>query len=77
MTANNGMRLVHPGEILRDELQALGLSANVLSKTLDAPGESDHDDPARATGRGCQHGGPAGALFQDDAADLAEPAKDP
>ena len=37
MTANNGMRLVHPGEILRDELQALGLSANALSKALDAP----------------------------------------
>ena len=37
MTANNGMRLVHPGEILRDELQALWLSANALSKALDAP----------------------------------------
>ncbi len=37
MTANNDMRLVHPGEILRDELQALGLSANALSKALDAP----------------------------------------
>ena len=32
MTANNGMRLVHPGEILRDELQALWLSANALSR---------------------------------------------
>ena len=35
MTVNNGMRPVHPGEILRDELQALGLSANALSKALD------------------------------------------
>ena len=37
MTVNNGMRPVHPGEILRDELQALGLSANALSKALDVP----------------------------------------
>ena len=37
MTTNNGMRPVHPGEILRDELQELGLSANALSKALDVP----------------------------------------
>ena len=37
MTVNNGMRPVHPGEILRDELQALGLSANALSKALGVP----------------------------------------
>ncbi len=37
MTATNGMRPVHPGEILRDELEALGLSANALSKALDVP----------------------------------------
>ncbi|MDE2888786.1 MAG: HigA family addiction module antitoxin [Gemmatimonadota bacterium] len=28
------MRPVHPGEILRDELDALGLSANALAKAL-------------------------------------------
>ncbi len=33
----NGMRPVHPGEILRDELDALGLSANALSKQLGVP----------------------------------------
>ena len=37
MTAKNGMRPVHPGEVLRDELEALGLSANALSKALDVP----------------------------------------
>ena len=37
MTATNGMRPVHPGEVLRDELEALGLSANALSKALDVP----------------------------------------
>ena len=37
MNAVNGMRPVHPGEILRDELEALGLSANALAKELDVP----------------------------------------
>ncbi len=37
MNVVNGMRPVHPGEILRDELDALGLSANALSKALDVP----------------------------------------
>ena len=37
MNATSGMRPVHPGEILRDELETLGLSANALSKALDVP----------------------------------------
>ena len=37
MNAKNGMRPVHPGEVLRDELDELGLSANALSKALDVP----------------------------------------
>ena len=37
MPARNGMRPVHPGEILRDELEVLGLSANALSKAMDVP----------------------------------------
>ena len=37
MTPKNRMRPVHPGEILRDELQALGMSANALSKALGVP----------------------------------------
>ncbi len=31
------MRPVHPGEILREELDELGLSANALSKALGVP----------------------------------------
>ncbi len=31
------MRLVHPGEILRGELDEIGLSANALSKALAVP----------------------------------------
>ena len=34
MNARNGMRPVHPGEILREELETLGLSANALSKEM-------------------------------------------
>ena len=37
MPPKNGMRSVHPGEILREELQTLALSANALSKALNVP----------------------------------------
>ena len=37
MNAKNGMRPVHPGEILREQLDELGLSANALSQALDVP----------------------------------------
>ena len=37
MSISNGMRPVHPGEILREELEELGLSANALAKALDVP----------------------------------------
>lgn len=33
----NGIRLIHPGEILKDELDELKLSANALAKALDVP----------------------------------------
>ena len=37
MSMSNGMRPVHPGEILAEELDELGLSANALAKALDVP----------------------------------------
>ena len=37
MNAKNGMKPVHPGEVLRDELDELGLSDNALSKALGVP----------------------------------------
>ena len=37
MNATNGMRPVHPGEVLREEIDELGLSANALSKALGVP----------------------------------------
>lgn len=33
----NRMRPIHPGEILRDELDTLGLSANTFARALDVP----------------------------------------
>ena len=37
MNARNGMRPVHPGEILREELDTLGMSASALAKALGVP----------------------------------------
>ena len=37
MSTRNGMRPVHPGEILGDELEELGMSANSLAKALAVP----------------------------------------
>ena len=37
MSMSNGMKPVHPGEILGEELEELGLSANALAKALDVP----------------------------------------
>ncbi len=34
---SNGMRPVHPGEILAEELDELGLSANAMAKDLGVP----------------------------------------
>lgn len=37
MGVRNGMRPVHPGEILRDEIDAAGVSESTLSNALDIP----------------------------------------
>ena len=37
MSFKNGMRPVHPGEMLREELEELGLSANAMAQALDVP----------------------------------------
>ena len=37
MTATNSMSPVHPGEILRDEIDKRGLSANALAQALHIP----------------------------------------
>jgi antitoxin HigA-1 len=37
MNMTNKMRAIHPGEILKGELEELNLSANVFAKALDVP----------------------------------------
>ena len=37
MTIKSGMAAVHPGEVLREELDDIGLSANALAKAIDVP----------------------------------------
>ena len=37
MGIRNGMEPVHPGVVLREELDELGLSANALAKAIDVP----------------------------------------
>ena len=37
MTPKNSMAPVHPGEVLREELDAIGLSASALAKAVDVP----------------------------------------
>ncbi|MBL3591181.1 MAG: HigA family addiction module antidote protein [gamma proteobacterium endosymbiont of Lamellibrachia anaximandri] len=37
MSVRNGMRPVHPGEVLRDEIDALDMSAKALAQQLDVP----------------------------------------
>ena len=37
MRVSNGMRPVHPGEVLGEELEELGLSASALARALDVP----------------------------------------
>ena len=76
MPPKNGMRPVHPGEILRDELETLNLSANALSKALSVPVKPHYRDPAGAPRRHCRHGAPAGTLLRDDSTGLAKLAAD-
>ena len=37
MSVTNGMRPVHPGKILAEELEELGMSANAMAKALSVP----------------------------------------
>ena len=39
MSVNNGMRPVHPGEVLGVELEELGMSVDALANALDIPAD--------------------------------------
>ena len=76
MVPKNGMRPVHPGEILRDDLEALSMSANALSKAPAVPVNRITAILHGQAGRDPGHHVAAGAVFRDDAAVVAEPAAD-
>ena len=74
----NGMRPVHPGEILREDyLHALGMSANALAKALNVPAPRINDivrehRGVSAVADGNFHGGAAADVLRAGcAADLA------
>jgi hypothetical protein len=70
----NGMRPVHPGEILREELHACGLSARGLAEAL-AVAEPDYRNRPRSARHHCRHRAPPITLFGDNPATVVESAK--
>ena len=76
MNARNGMRPVHPGEILREELETLGLSANALSKELGVPVNRITMILNSQRGVSADTALRLARYFGTTAATVAEPAKD-
>ena len=73
--SKNGMRPVHPGEILREELEELGMSAKAIARELGVPQNRISDILRGRRGNYCRHSTPTGSLSQYDTAIVAEPAK--
>ena len=75
MNVKNGMRPVHPGEILREELEELGLNANAMAKAMAVP--ANRVTAILKGQRGChgRHGAAALEVFWDDPASVVEPAE--
>ena len=48
MIATNRMSPVHPGEILREEMDECDLSANALAQALDIPTNRNHRHSSQA-----------------------------
>ncbi len=72
---NNGMRPVHPGEVLREDFLAeLGMGAGVLAKVLNVPTSRINAIVRERRGISADTGPPFGALFRRQRTKLAEPA---
>ena len=67
------MRPVHPGEILGEELEQLGLSANALAKALDVPTNRVTAILKGQRGINGRHGSPSFPLLWHHAPTVAEP----
>ena len=70
------MKPVHPGRLLRREMQARDLSANALALALAGQLRPHHRDPERKARRVPGDGDAAGALFRQQCALLAQFADD-
>ena len=70
------MRPVHPGEILREELDTLGLSASALAQALGVPVNRVTMILNGQRGVTADTALRLARLFRDDAATLAQPAED-
>ena len=75
MSVKSGMRPVHPGEILREELGTIGLSARRAGKGVGRAGEPSHDDTEWTAGCKRRYSAQAGAVFRNHPAALDEPAR--
>ena len=63
MRIKNGMRPVHPGEVLREDfLRPAGLTANALAKALHVPAPRINDIVRERRGRLRRYGHAPGAL---------------
>ena len=67
--------IIHPGEHLADELQALGMSANELAKSIGGADEPDHRDHPRQARHLGGYGLAPRAVVRHRAGYLDEPAK--
>ena len=75
MSVKNGMRPVHPGEILREELNELGLSANAMAKALGVPANRVTTILKGQRGGHGRYGATTIAVFWNNAACVVEPSK--
>ena len=63
---------IHPGELLREELQEIGVSLNELGRALRVPNEPDQRDREWKKGHHGGHSHASGSLLRHVAAVLAE-----
>ena len=76
MSVTNGMRPVHPGEILAEELEELGMSANAMAKALSVPTNRITAILKGQRGGDRRHRPTSVKVFRDDATVLAQLAED-
>ena len=66
---------IHPGETLREDMEALGMSAAELARRDPCAREPDHGNTQRAPCHHRRHGASPGAIFRYIGRVLAQPAE--